>query len=98
MATGVVWRSPSSTQPCLRLAMVCALDQFITQYQHSSGRYRLRATTVSGPWHNDPNEMSAVGRSFDQEAACVLMTRIAVHRTGEEEGTDLTTAAGAVRA
>lgn len=62
--------------------------QFITQYQHASGRFRLRATTYSGAWHNDAADMGPVSRSFDQEAACVLMTRIAVQRTeSDEEGT-----------
>jgi hypothetical protein len=121
----------------------CVPVQFITQYQHASGAYRIRATTVSGMWHNDPNDLSPVARcvrqsvgpntttttehrtsqallsarvrccreheglgslasmmpntwcvlcgvliggvcrSFDQEAAAVLMTRIAVWRTGQ---------------
>jgi protein transport protein SEC23 len=26
--------------------------QFLTKYQHSSGKTRLRATTLCGPWHN----------------------------------------------
>ena len=37
-------------------------------------------------WHNDAADMGPVSRSFDQEAACVLMTRIAVQRTGSEGG------------
>ena len=45
--------------------------QFCTTYQHSSGSWRMRVTTLGGPWHNDPNNMTDVGRSFDQEAAAV---------------------------
>lgn len=40
----------------------CVPVQFITQYQHASGAYRIRATTVSGMWHNDPNDLSPVAR------------------------------------
>ena len=51
--------------------------QFCTTYQHSSGSWRMRVTTLGGPWHNDPQNMQPVGRSFDQEAAAVLMARVA---------------------
>jgi len=63
--------------------------QFITRYQHSSGRHRLRVTTVAGPWHSDPGTLAPVGSSFDQEAAAVLMARLAVHRTEKEEPLDI---------
>lgn len=26
--------------------------QFLTKYQHSNGKFRLRSTTLCGPWHN----------------------------------------------
>mmetsp|Transcript_22037 Transcript_22037/g.67657 ORF Transcript_22037/g.67657 Transcript_22037/m.67657 type:complete len:777 (-) Transcript_22037:16-2346(-) len=63
--------------------------QFMTQYQHSSGRYRLRVTTVCGLWHSDPNDLTMVARSFDQECAAVLMARLAVHRAETEEQSDI---------
>ncbi|KAJ1460107.1 hypothetical protein M885DRAFT_509837 [Pelagophyceae sp. CCMP2097] len=63
--------------------------QFVTQYQHASGRYRLRATTLCGAWHTDPTDGAALARSFDQEAAAVLMARIACHRTETEEVADI---------
>ena len=63
--------------------------QFITQYQHANGRYRLRSTTLCGAWQPDPNDHAPVSRSFDQEAAAVLMARIAVHRTETEEVADI---------
>jgi len=63
--------------------------QLITTYQHASGRQRLRATTLCGPWHNDTKDMSPLARSFDQETAAVLMARIATHRTDTEEVPDI---------
>jgi protein transport protein SEC23 len=74
--------------------------QFLTRYQHSNGRTRLRSTTMCGPWHNppvlnkdDPNAErqavlnSPVRMSFDQEAAAVLTARMAVFQTeGDEPG------------
>ena len=63
--------------------------QFITHYQHSSGKYRLRCTTVAGAWHSDPKDVSPVGRSFDQDCAAALMTRYAVHRMESEEENDV---------
>jgi len=62
--------------------------QLITTYQHSSGKYRLRVTTVGGTWQSGPN-VAVIGKSFDQEAAAVLMARAAVHRTDTEETTDI---------
>ncbi|KAI9771862.1 MAG: GTPase-activating protein S23 [Geoglossum simile] len=62
--------------------------QFLTYYQHSSGQYHLRVTTVarslSGP-AGDP----AIAQSFDQEAAAVLMSRIAVFKAEVDDGPDV---------
>lgn len=63
--------------------------QFITLYQHSNGRQRMRSTTLCGPWHSDPNDAGPMARSFDQEAAAVLMARIATFRTATEEVADI---------
>ncbi|KAF4548060.1 Protein transport protein SEC23 [Elsinoe fawcettii] len=64
------------------------LIQFLTYYQHSSGQYHLRVTTVarnmSGP-SGDP----ALAQSFDQEAAAVLMSRIAVFKAEVDDGPDV---------
>lgn len=64
------------------------LIQFLTHYQHSGGQYHLRVTTVardmSGP-SGDP----AIARSFDQEAAAVLMSRIAVFKAEVDDGPDV---------
>jgi len=63
--------------------------QFITKYQHASGRTRLRATTLCGPWHSDPEDHNPIKASFDQEAAAVLTARLAVHRTETEDVGDV---------
>ena len=64
------------------------LMQFLTYYQHSSGQFHLRVTTVarnlSGP-AGDP----AIAQSFDQEAAAVLMSRIAVFKAEVDDGPDV---------
>lgn len=61
--------------------------QFITRYQHASGKYRMRVTTICAPWVSDPNDTMSLARGFDQEAAAVLVARVAVHRSsnGEEQ-------------
>ena len=70
--------------------------QFLTKYQHSNGRTRLRATTMCGPWYNSPPvgdgqpanagmTHSPVKMSFDQEAAAVLTARMAVSQTETDE-------------
>jgi len=62
--------------------------QFLTYYQHSSGQFHLRVTTVarnlSGP-SGDP----AIAQSFDQEASAVLMSRIAVFKAEVDDGPDV---------
>lgn len=64
--------------------------QLITYYQHSSGRYRMRVTTTAGVWNADPSQLSSMAASYDQEAAAVLMARIAVSRAdGGEEMPDI---------
>jgi protein transport protein SEC23 len=72
--------------------------QFLTKYQHSSGRTRLRSTTLAGEWYNPPTipkddplaerhamMNSPVKASFDQDAAAVLVARMAVFQTETDE-------------
>lgn len=61
--------------------------QFVTHYQHSSGQFRLRVTTVARNWAeaNAPE----VGQSFDQEAAAVLMARLAAFKADIDDGPDV---------
>ena len=57
-----------------------AFIQFVTSYQHSSGTLRLRVTTLARQMTFD---MNAIKASFDQEAAAVLMARLAVFKVQE---------------
>ncbi|ODV61834.1 GTPase-activating protein SEC23 ASCRUDRAFT_75106 [Ascoidea rubescens DSM 1968] len=61
--------------------------QFITSYQHSSGTFRIRVTTLQKPLAG-LNEL-VVKNSFDQEAAAVLMSRIAVFKAEQDDGADV---------
>ncbi|ANB12274.1 GTPase-activating protein SEC23 [Sugiyamaella lignohabitans] len=64
-----------------------ATIQFLTHYQHSNGTYRLRVTTLIRNMlgGGDPS----IAASFDQEAAAVLMARIAVYKAEVEDGPDI---------
>lgn len=64
-----------------------AYTQFITTYEHSSGTLRTRVTTVANEMV--PNGSQKIGLSFDQEAAAVLMARLAVHKAEKEDEQDV---------
>ncbi|KAF7641826.1 hypothetical protein LDENG_00271030, partial [Lucifuga dentata] len=63
--------------------------QFVTQYQHSSGQRRIRVTTTARNWADAQTQIQSIAASFDQEAAAILMARLAVHRAETEEGPDV---------
>ncbi|XP_078515892.1 protein transport protein Sec23A [Lissotriton helveticus] len=63
--------------------------QFVTQYQHSSGQRRIRVTTIARNWADAQSQIQNIAASFDQEAAAVLMARLAVYRAETEEGPDV---------
>ncbi|XP_076441689.1 protein transport protein Sec23A-like isoform X2 [Babylonia areolata] len=63
--------------------------QFITQYQHSSGQRRVRVTTVARNWADASTNIQHIAAGFDQEAAAVLMGRIAVYRAETDDGPDV---------
>lgn len=63
--------------------------QFITQYQHSSGQRRIRVTTVARNWADSVAQPGHLAGGFDQEAAAVLMARMAMHRAETEDGPDV---------
>lgn len=63
------------------------LIQFITHYQHSSGTVRLRVSTLARPILDATSPH--IPASFDQEAASVLMSRIAVFKAEREESGDV---------
>lgn len=64
-----------------------ALVQYLTHYQHSSGTYRLRVTTLARSLVQGGNP--SIAASFDQEAATVLMARTAVYKAEVEDGPDI---------
>lgn len=64
------------------------LIQFVTKYQHVSGEHRLRVTTVTRNVAQDAD--AEIKASFDQDAAAVLMARMAVFQVEQdEEGIDV---------
>ncbi|WFD34192.1 GTPase-activating protein S23 [Malassezia cuniculi] len=63
------------------------LVQFVTHYQHSSGQYRLRVTTIARNFAEGGSGQIAL--SFDQEAAAVLMARIAVFKAEIDDSPDV---------
>ncbi|KIJ36358.1 hypothetical protein M422DRAFT_261312 [Sphaerobolus stellatus SS14] len=63
------------------------LIQFVTHYQHASGQMRLRVTTIARNFA-DPGSMN-IAQSFDQEAAAVLMARIAVFKAEIDDSPDV---------
>ncbi|KAM8946061.1 protein transport protein Sec23B isoform 3-T3 [Pelodytes ibericus] len=63
--------------------------QFVTQYQHSSTQKRIRVTTIARNWADAQTQIQHIEAAFDQEAAAVLMARLAVYRAETEEGPDV---------
>ncbi|TXT08792.1 hypothetical protein VHUM_02920 [Vanrija humicola] len=63
------------------------LIQFVTHYQHSSGQFRLRVTTVARTFHEGGHP--GIAAQFDQEAAAVLMARIAVFKAEIDDSPDV---------
>lgn len=60
--------------------------QFITHYQHAGGTYRIRVTTISNFLTSDEQ---ALTHSFDQEAASVLMARVTLFKSEQDDGADV---------
>lgn len=63
------------------------LMQFVTHYQHANGQYRLRVTTIARNFAD--GESGHIPLSFDQEAAAVLMARIAVFKAEIDDSPDV---------
>ncbi|VDP34887.1 unnamed protein product [Soboliphyme baturini] len=61
--------------------------QFITQYQHSAGQKRIRVTTACRYFADAAMQMPQISASFDQEAAAVIMARLAIWRAINENDT-----------
>ncbi|KAI0298732.1 hypothetical protein B0F90DRAFT_1732042 [Multifurca ochricompacta] len=63
------------------------LIQFVTHYQHSTGQMRLRVTTIARNFAEAGSP--SIAASFDQEAAAVLMARIAVFKAEIDDSPDV---------
>jgi len=63
--------------------------QFLTQYQSSTGERILRVTTIGRGWADTQTKNDVIVQNFDQEAAAVLMARIAVFKAETEEAFDV---------
>ena len=62
--------------------------QFITRYVHPTGQHRMRVTTTAGTWTTGDN-IRRIAEGFDQDAAAVLMARMAVYKTENEDSFDI---------
>lgn len=82
--TYAIFFDVANTQPLLPNAQ--SFIQFITHYQHASGTYRVRVTTISNLLIG---EDAILAQSFDQEAAAVLMSRIALFKSDQDDGADV---------
>lgn len=63
------------------------LVQFVTHYQHANGTYRLRVSTIARSFAESGS--AQIAASFDQEAAAVLMARIAVFKAEVDDSPDV---------
>lgn len=61
--------------------------QFTTLYQHANGQFRMRVLTIPRLWA-EPNAPE-IGNGFDQEAATILMARIASFKAEVDDGPDV---------
>jgi protein transport protein SEC23 len=65
------------------------LVQFVSTRQHANGQRIMRVTTVCHGWAPSTDGKAALTMGFDQEAAAVLMARIAVYKAESEEAFDV---------
>jgi protein transport protein SEC23 len=63
------------------------LIQFVTHYQHASGTFRLRVSTIARSFAEGGS--AQIAASFDQEAAAVLMARISVFKAEIDDSPDV---------
>ncbi|KAI6023081.1 hypothetical protein BKA83DRAFT_4608234 [Pisolithus microcarpus] len=63
------------------------LIQFMTHYQHSSGRQRLRVTTIARNFAESGSP--SIAASFHQEAAAILMAEISVFKAEIDDSPDI---------
>ncbi|KAF2074067.1 hypothetical protein CYY_004636 [Polysphondylium violaceum] len=66
------------------------LIQFITSYQNAAGKQIVRVTTVKRDWVDNNAPIQHLTQGFDQETSAVLMARLAIFKTENEELQDIT--------
>ena len=86
----IVNQSAESIPPAADGSRQCYM-QFVTKYRHSTGRTHLRVTTISKTFADLKTDqgLAYIRAGFDQEAAAVLITRLAVHKTLTEYTFDI---------
>lgn len=57
--------------------------------KHASGQRRIRVSTVCRNWTDATTNIHHISAGFDQEAAAVLMGRMAVYRADSDESPDV---------
>lgn len=77
--------SPSAQNPATQQLYL----QFTTMYQHASGQTRFRCTTITRRWV-DGSSIADLVAGFDQEAAAVVLARLASFKMETEEEFDAT--------
>uniref|UniRef100_A0A0R3WTC8 Protein transport protein SEC23 n=1 Tax=Hydatigena taeniaeformis TaxID=6205 RepID=A0A0R3WTC8_HYDTA len=65
-----------------------AYVQLVTQYQHASGQRRIRVTTACRQFIDATSQHAYLVAGFDQEAAAVLITRMAMFKAETADGRD----------
>ena len=63
--------------------------QFVTQYQRADGQRKLRVTTACRNWVDSNTQMPHLICGFDQEAATVLIARMAMFRAETADSIDV---------
>lgn len=65
-----------------------AYVQLVTQYQHASGQRRIRVTTACRQFIDASSQHAYLVAGFDQEAAAVLIARMAMFKAETADGRD----------
>lgn len=63
--------------------------QIITRYHRADGQHKLRVTTLCRNWCDMDTNLPAIKNGFDQEAAVVLLTRMALFKLEENDKADV---------
>lgn len=65
------------------------LTLFLFLFKHASGQRRIRVTTIARNWADANVNLNPISSGFDQEAAAVLMARMAAYRAETDDGPDV---------